>query len=198
MLILARHGRTKANAAGQLLGRRDEQLDEHGRAQASAIADALPQGVRVISSPLARCRKTASAIRTDHEIDERIIELDYGELEGELLGNVAAKTWARWREDVNWAPSRGESHARMAKRVWSLLDEISPDAADTDIVLVTHVSPIKASIAWALGVGIEVSWRCFVAQASIHRINTAGIAPSLRSMNETAHLGKCDDLVHLR
>ena len=42
MLIVVRHGRTPANAAGQLLGRRDPELDELGRAQAAAVGIAIP------------------------------------------------------------------------------------------------------------------------------------------------------------
>ncbi len=72
--------------------------------------------------------------------------------------------------------------------MWSVLDEHAAEAADRDIVLVSHVSPIKAALAWALGVGIEVSWRSFVAQASILRIATAGPTPSLQSHNEVHHL----------
>ena len=188
MLIVVRHGRTEANAAGELLGRRNPSLDSHGRAQAAAIAVALPAGVRVISSPLARCRETAALLSVEVEIDDRLIELDYGELEGTPVRDVPASTWASWRERSDWHPAGGESHDELATRVWSLLDELALAAEDEDIVLVSHVSPIKASVAWAMGVSIDISWRCLVHQASILRIATGGVAPSLRSFNETSHL----------
>lgn len=188
MLIVARHGRTPANAAGQLLGRLDPGLDDLGRAQAAAIATAVPSDARVISSPLRRCRETAAAITADIEIDDRLIEIAYGELEGVPVSDVPAETWRAWRSDSGWAPPGGESHDQLATRVWSVLDEHAAEAADRDIVLISHVSPIKAALAWALGVGIEVSWRSFVAQASILRIATGGPAPSLQSHNEVHHL----------
>ena len=97
MLIVVRHGRTPANAAGQLLGRRDPELDELGRAQAAAVGIAIPTAARVISSPLTRCRQTAEAIGTSVEIDERLIEVDYGDFEGLAIGDVPAATWAAWR-----------------------------------------------------------------------------------------------------
>jgi broad specificity phosphatase PhoE len=56
------------------------------------------------------------------------------------------------------------------------------------VVVVTHVSPIKAAVAWALGVGDEVAWRMWVGPASITRIGVAGGVPSLRSFNEIGHL----------
>ena len=188
MLIVARHGRTPANAAGQLLGRRDPELDDDGHAQAAAIAAAVPGGARVISSPLARCRQTAEAITADVETDARLIEINYGELEGTPVSDVPSETWARWRADAAWAPRGGESHDQLAARVWELLDELAAEAAESDVVLVSHVSPIKAAAAWAIGAPIDISWRCFVQQASILRIATGGPMPSLRSFNEIAHL----------
>jgi broad specificity phosphatase PhoE len=55
-------------------------------------------------------------------------------------------------------------------------------------VVVTHVSPIKAAVAWALDVGDEIAWRTWVAPASITRIGVTAGRPLLRSFNELAHL----------
>lgn len=188
MLILARHGRTAANAAGELLGRRDPALDAAGETQAAAIGRALAGVDRVISSPLRRCQETAAAIGLPVETDERFIELDYGELEGTPVGDVPATTWAAWRADTAWRPEAGESLDDLAARVWPALAELVDDAATRDVVVVGHVSPIKAAVAWAIGAGIESQWRCFVHQASISRISTRGGQPSLHSFNEVHHL----------
>ncbi|MEM9467041.1 MAG: histidine phosphatase family protein [Actinomycetota bacterium] len=192
MLIVCRHGRTPANAAGQLLGRLDPGLDDVGRAQAAAIASVVPAGARVISSPLRRCQETAAAIGATVETDERLIEIAYGDLEGVPVRDVEPDVWRAWRDDITWAPPGGESHAELAARVWSLLDELVHEAAERDVVLVSHVSPIKAATAWALGVGIEMSWRAFVAQAAIVRIATGGATPSLHAFNEVHHLADLD------
>ena len=192
MLIVVRHGRTPANAAGQLLGRRDPELDELGRAQAAAVGIAIPTAACVISSPLMRCRQTAEAIGTSVEVDERLIEVDYGDFEGLAIGDVPAATWATWRADTAWSPPGGESHDDLVARVWPLLDEVRHEAAARDVVLVSHVSPIKACLAWGLGVSIDIAWRAFVEQASILRIATNGPSQSLRSFNETHHLAHLD------
>ena len=55
-------------------------------------------------------------------------------------------------------------------------------------MVVTHVSPIKAALAWALGVGDEVAWRTFVAPASVMTVGAGPTGPSLRGFNDTAHL----------
>ncbi len=188
MIWVARHGRTEANAGGLLLGRADPVLDEVGQRQAAQIAQALPAGARVISSPLQRTRQTAQAIRSDVEIDERLIELDYGEFDLQPAKDIPAETWAAWRTDPGFRPPGGETFLELGERVASLLDDVASDAIDRDVVLVSHVSPIKAAMAWALGVGIEVSWRSFVGQASITSIAMSDRGPSLHSFNDRSHL----------
>lgn len=206
MLIVVRHGRTGANAAGELLGRRDPGLDAVGRAQAEAIAGAIGPVDRVVASPLTRTKETAEVIAAASfrhgsddvaacsadliEFDDRLIELDYGGLEGVPVRDVPASTWDAWRADTSWRPEGGESLEDLAVRVWSAFDDLaaSPATSGARVAVVTHVSPIKAAVAWALGVGIEAQWRCFVAQGSITRIAMARGRPSLTSFNEVHHL----------
>ena len=52
MLIIVRHGRTEANAAGLLLGRLDPDLDDEGRRQAAAVAATFDRADRIVASPL--------------------------------------------------------------------------------------------------------------------------------------------------
>jgi broad specificity phosphatase PhoE len=185
---VVRHGRTEANAAGRLLGRADPELDPVGLRQARQVAGALPAGARVISSPLRRCAATAELIEPGAEHDDRLLELDYGQLDLTPLSEVPAGLWRRWRADPGFRPPGGESLDELALRVSALLDEIAPSAVGAQVVLVTHVSPIKAALAWALGAGIEVSWRSFVAPASITRVEITGSGPSLHAFNLTGHL----------
>jgi broad specificity phosphatase PhoE len=67
-------------------------------------------------------------------------------------------------------------------------DEVAADAAEHDVIVFTHVSPVKAALAWALGVGDEISFRAYVAPASITTIATNGARPSLHSFNGCTHL----------
>jgi broad specificity phosphatase PhoE len=196
VIVLLRHGRTEANAQGLLLGRADPALDDVGRQQASAAAAVVAETAsvgRIVCSPLARCRATAEIVSglvgVPVEIDERWIELDYGELDGTPLAEVPPATWAAWHSDVSWAPPGGESHADLGKRVRAACDELAADpAGGGDALVVSHVSPIKAAVAWALGVGDEVAWHLYLAPASITRIAPRGTRHSLQSFNETAHL----------
>ena len=189
MLILLRHGQTASNAAGLLLGRGDPPLTELGTHQAEALSKV--KGVagarRVIASPLARTRQTAELLGPPITLDERWIEIDYGVYEGTPLRDVPSEVWTHWRADPSWKPEGGESLIDLGRRVRAACEELlaTGDAADNDVVVVSHVSPIKAAVAWALGVGDEVSWRMFLDVASVCRITIGERGPSLRSYNES-------------
>ena len=192
MLVLVRHGETAANAARQLLGRGESPLTDRGRAQATALAAALGPVSRLVSSPLGRARASASALGLDVplEVDERWIEMDYGELEGRPLGDVPAEVWTRFRADPTFRPPGGESLAEVGVRVRAACDELfarrgEGARADADVVVVSHVSPIKAAVAWALGAGDLVAWRLHLATASVTRIGWGGDGPVLHRFNET-------------
>ena len=192
MLHVIRHGRTEANAAGLLLGHLDPELDDVGKRQALAVARAVGPVDRVISSPLLRTRRTAEAFTVRDgslvEVDERWIEMDYGEFDGRALAEVSRETWEAWRADLDWAPPGGESHRALGLRVRAALNDLFEESRTSELVVVTHVSPIKAALAWALGVGDEVAWRTFVAPASVMTVGAGPAGPSLRGFNDTAHL----------
>jgi broad specificity phosphatase PhoE len=97
MLILVRHGESTGNAEGLLLGRIDAPLTERGMAQANTVGPRVAGATRLISSPLRRARDTAEALGIDAsiEIDERWIEVDYGEFDGRPLGAVPDEVWTR-------------------------------------------------------------------------------------------------------
>jgi broad specificity phosphatase PhoE len=184
MLLLVRHGRTDANAQGLVLGHADPPLSGEGREQAAALSAKIPEDARVIASPLLRTRQTAEAFGRPVEIDPRWIELDYGELDGIPLRDVPPELWREWRADPSFAPPGGESLAALGVRVRAACAELIDEIRERDVVVVTHVSPIKAAIAWALGAGDDLAWRLFVQVASIARIGADQFGTTLRSFNE--------------
>lgn len=186
--MLVRHGQTDANARGLLLGRADPPLSDLGRRQAAALAACIPADARVVASPLQRTRETAAAFDRPVEIDERWIELDYGTFDGQPVADVPADVWREWRADPHYIPGGGESLVMLGNRVRAACEELLDEARDRDVVIVSHVSPIKAAIGWALGTGDEVGWRLFVRVASIARVAIGPWGPSLLSFNEEPDL----------
>ncbi|MGH8995651.1 MAG: histidine phosphatase family protein [Acidimicrobiales bacterium] len=190
MLVLLRHGESTGNAAGLLLGRTDAPLTDTGRRQAGALGALLGPVTRVISSPLARALDTAGALGiTPVEIDERWVEVDYGEHEARPLGDVPAEIWQRWRSDPSFRPEGGESLAEVGARVGGACDELfaldGVGARDRrgDVVVVSHVSPIKAAVAWALGADDGLAWRLHLSTGSLTRIGWGAAGPLLDAYN---------------
>ena len=188
MLYLVRHGRTLVNAENRLQGRIDHSLDEVGRRQAIEIAGALRKVDRVISSPLLRAKETAAAFNQKIDVEPRFIELDYGDFDGLLQNEVPEEVWKNWRSDINYRPPNGESLAELNSRVCQVLNEIADESRERNVVVVSHVSPIKAAIAWAVGVEVSSSWRMLLDRGSISRIELSPQGPKLRGFNDTSHL----------
>ncbi len=191
MIAFVRHGETAPNRDGLVLGSRaDPGLTEEGKRQAARLAEALAaQGVKsIITSPLGRARETAAAIAAacglEPEIDARLLEVDWGAWEGRPVGAIAAPELASMQDDS--AAPEGESLGSVGARVASFCEEHLSESGL--VVAVSHVSPIKAAAAWALGVDDTVAWRMFLGLASITRVAKGRGGPLLVSFNETAHL----------
>ncbi len=193
-----RHGETAANASHLLQGRTDLSLNERGRRQAAALAGVATGASLVVCSPLRRARETAAAMGAgsvperssgDVMVDERWVEIDYGELDGRPVAEAWQPLWECWRADPELVPPGGESLAAVGRRVRAACEELVEPASTGDVVVVTHVSPIKAAVIWALGVGDEVAWQLFCDVASVTRLGMGERGPVLRSFNETHHLG---------
>jgi probable phosphoglycerate mutase len=192
VLILVRHGESVANAQGLLLGRTDAELTETGRVQAEAVTSLLPHPVvEVRSSPLARACHTAELLGLGLPVvvDDRWIEVDYGEYECQPLGGIPAEVWQRWQSDRDFRPAGGESLAEVDARVGAACEELFASdgtgarRADGDVVVVSHVTPIKAAVAWALGT-TDLYWRLFLKTGSVTRIGWNRDAPILHGYNE--------------
>ena len=131
-------------------------------------------------------REIATVLDVPLEIDERLVELDYGEWDGRRLGEVDAAEWAAWRADFSFAPPGGESLASVGARVAEFCTERL--RSDATIVAVSHVSPIKAAVAWALGVDDEATWHMQLDVASVTRIRLRQQPAYLRPTTGPGHL----------
>lgn len=199
-IIIVRHGRTDANGAGLLQGRVDNPLNPEGRTQATRVGEFLARTLdtapEIVVSPLLRARETAERITAAFggacpiRIDDRWIELDYGVFDGRPLASVPDDVWRRWRSDDEFAPDGGESLADVHRRVVTACEEVLDRsvAVHAPVVVVSHVSPIKSAVAWALGVSPSVGWRTHLDNASITRLAVGPRGASLAGFNGTAHL----------
>jgi broad specificity phosphatase PhoE len=191
-----RHGQTAVNRSGRLQGRTDPALTPLGVAQAGRLAALLASEapVAVRTSPLRRAATTAEAIAASAgvavEPDDRLVELDYGDWDERVIADIPRADWDRWRADPAFAPPGGESLRDVSDRVAAFCDE---HLAEGLVVAVSHVSPIKAAVAWALHADETASWRMHLDLASITRIGGRAHTAALVTFNETAHLDDLSD-----
>jgi probable phosphomutase (TIGR03848 family) len=97
-LILLRHGRSSANAAGVLAGRTPGvDLDETGRNQAARLVERLA-GVplaEIVCSPALRCARTVAPLQAERGLEpvteEGLAEVDYGSWTGRELKELGAE-----------------------------------------------------------------------------------------------------------
>jgi probable phosphoglycerate mutase len=194
VLILVRHGESTSNAAGLLVGRSDVPLTPLGRQQGRAVATVLGPVGAVVSSPLRRALDTAAEVAGENPVavDGRWIEVDYGVLDGLPLSDVPKDVWQRWRSDIGYRPEAGETLAEVSARVVEACAELFADRGagarsdDGDVVVVSHVSPIKAVVAWALGTEVPIAARLHLATGSVTRVRWGDGAPVLVTFNEVA------------
>ena len=82
---------------------------------------------------------------------------------------------------MKWA---GESLASVGKRMGEYTSEVLDSLAEGPMVAVSHVSPIKAAVLWALGLPDLHAWRLRLDNASVTRLAPGPDGPVLLSFNE--------------
>ena len=191
MIILIRHGQTTTNAKNLLVGRSDPELTELGERQARALRRLVENVEEVWTSPLRRARNTAGLALPHLEpvVKEEFIEVDYGYLDGQPLSVVSVDQWRAFEHDHDLALGDGESLESVDRRVHAALDELLADESSLlhdhhrHLAIVSHVSPIKSAMVWALGVPGSVAWRTRLDNGSITTIGVRQSSPNLVHFN---------------
>lgn len=179
LVILVRHGRTRANADGILAGwTPGVHLDDQGESQVAAVAERLaPLRLdAIVSSPLERTVQTAEAIdarqrrRPGIALDERVGECRYGEWTNRPLAELSKDPL--WRI-VQERPSavtfpEGESLPQMQARALAAVHDWNSRLGDrATYAVVSHGDVIKAILADALGSHLDQFQRIVVDPASV-------------------------------
>jgi probable phosphomutase (TIGR03848 family) len=196
-VILMRHGRTTANAAGVLAGwTPGVQLDETGTGQVQTVGrrlSAVPLAA-VVSSPLERCRQTAGAVLADRDlelqVDDRLGEARYGDWTGRPIKELAKEPlWKVVQQHPSAAVFPGaegeglaqtQARAVAAVREWNL--KLGPDAV---WLACSHGDVIKAVLADALGLHLDQFQRIVVDPASLSVVTYTDTRPFVVRVNDT-------------
>lgn len=152
----------------------DEPLDDHGRADAAALAASVPRADCVCTSPELRARQTAEALQLNATAQPALRECDYGGWKGCAFADVLARDpegISAWLNHPAATPHGGESLLSLMQRVAQWLD--AEKATDRRALLITHASIIRAAIVHALGAPPRSFWRIDTAPLSVTRLSGA-------------------------
>jgi len=178
-IIFLRHGQAKNNTERILAGRTEGiPLTETGIKQAEHTAELLEHMniSAIYSSPIQRAKHTAEIVAEHNSLnvtlDERLIELDMGKFTGvpydEIFtshGNVFMKFY---NGELEIAHNGVETFAEVKKRVLGIVDHVIEKHPDENVVLVTHMDPIKAMLSTIVNLSPTNLFELIIANASLN------------------------------
>ena len=179
MIIFLRHGQAENNTKKILAGRSPGvNLTEAGIQQAEQAGKMLESlNISAIySSPIDRALQTAEIVgkHCDLEIsiDDRLIELDMGKFTKMPYDEIFAKhgnVFLKFYEGSEEVSENGvETFSKVQKRVLDMADFIINKHKNENVVLVTHMDPIKAMIGKVLKLRSDVLFELIIANASLN------------------------------
>ena len=194
MIIFLRHGQAENNTKKILAGRSPGvNLTETGIKQAEQAGLMLKSMniSKIYSSPIDRALQTAEIVskQCDQEVilDDRLIELDMGKFTkmpyDEIFskhGNVFLKFY-QGSEEVS--ENDVETFVQVQKRVFEMVDFVLSQNKNENIVLVTHMDPIKAMIGKVLNLKPETLFELIIANASLNIFKNNGKKFYLTAIN---------------
>ena len=179
MIIFLRHGQAENNTKKILAGRSPgvnltqvgiQQAEQSGKMLESLNISAI------YSSPIDRALQTAEIVgkHCDLEItnDDRLIELDMGKFTKMPYEQIFAKhgnVFLKFYAGSNEVSENGvETFANVQKRVFDMVDFVVNKHKNQNVVLVTHMDPIKAMIGKVLSLKPEILFELIIANASLN------------------------------
>ena len=178
-IIFLRHGQAKNNTDRILAGRTPGvPLTDTGIKQAEQTGKLLEDMniSAIYSSPIQRAKHTAKIVgdhnSVDVTIDDRLIELDMGKFTNipydEIFnshGNVFMKFY---NGELEIAHNGVETFADVKKRVLGIVDHVIEKHPDENVVLVTHMDPIKAMLSTIVDLSATNLFELIIANASLN------------------------------
>lgn len=194
-VLLVRHGLTAATGSSLAGHTPGLHLDDRGRAQAAELAERLAPVplAAVVTSPLERCQETAATVVATREgltadVDERVVEVRYGEWTGRSLKELIREPL--WKV-VQQHPSAavfpgGEGLAQtQARAVAAIRDWNTRLGADATYLVCSHGDVIKALLADAMGMHLDLFQRIVVDPCSVSVVHYTDTRPFVARMNDT-------------
>jgi probable phosphomutase (TIGR03848 family) len=198
VVLILRHGLTASTGKALTGWMPGISLDDRGQAQAASVASRIAELplAAVVSSPLERCVQTATAVAHGQAdpmqvlIDDRLGECKYGDWTGQPLRKLSRDPL--WRvvqahpSAVTFPGPDGESMSGMQQRAVSAVRDWNEKLGkDATYLICSHGDVIKAILADALGMHLDMSQRIQVDPCSLSVIRYTTLRPFVLRMNDT-------------
>jgi len=166
-IYLIRHTEVET-PKGTCYGQLDVPLKKNHIRDFNKIKKLLPSNFdAVYSSPSSRCKELAEFISPQFTTDSALLELSYGEWEGQLWQDIPEKDLKTWSEDfVTKSPPNGETLLEMFERVSQFFEKLRVRESE-DIIIVCHAGVIRCLIAYLMQMPLE---RIFQIQIGYNKI----------------------------
>lgn len=200
-IILIRHGETQWNIEGRYQGQEDTHLSERGLKQGHLVAEGLkdtPIDV-AISSPLERSYMTCKFCADLHQLpvlkDERLLEINHGEWEGCLAGEIEAEypmefsQWHKQPQLVTMPGPGGESLEDVRRRVRDAFNEYAAIYPGKTVLVAAHDAVNKAIICDIMGLDMSHFWQIKQDNTCINVLEYDNGQWRVVLLNSTAHMG---------
>ena len=184
--ILVRHGQSKANECGYLVGNTEAPLSPKGEKQAKAVSEYILKAYKVdviYSSPLSRACNTVKGVADELNLpintENELMEFNFGKWEGlthEEIKNNFDDGYSKWARDPGvFIPDGGESMAQLQTRVVEKLKEIGKKEDGKTVLIGSHSSVIRALQCYIQGLPLtKMKNTPWVVNGSIAEINFDG------------------------
>jgi alpha-ribazole phosphatase len=178
---LIRHGEP-VGGSGRYRGQIDDPLSDKGwRQMREAVADHCPWQV-VVSSPLSRCAAFAEEVAQRHtlplSLDERLMEIGFGEWEGRTKEEISAADPMAlqnfYNDPITFRPPGAETLADFEQRIAAAWQGVLQLHGNRHVLLVAHAGVIRMVVRHILGSPLESMFRIHVPNAGITRIRVDG------------------------
>lgn len=129
---------------GVIYGQLDIDVTDSFKEEVVGIQKQLPDQIDAFySSPLQRCTKLNQVLSDSFYIDERLMEVNFGDWEGKTWESVPRKELDTWMTNyVTAAPPSGESMEQMFERVQAFWSELQ-NSTHTTVAVITHAGVIR-------------------------------------------------------
>ncbi len=183
-IVLVRHGQTEWSATGRHTSYTDLPLTPDGERQARSLAPVLVERdfAAVLTSPRQRAVRTAAlAGLTVTDVDENLVEWDYGEYEGITTKEIRAERpdWVLWRDGC----PGGESPEQVGARLDRVLARARAALADGDVALVGHGHALRVVGARWIRLGVDAGGLLALDTGTLSSLGYEHERPVLRCWN---------------